>query len=86
MSSIHTTNHDDGATRVRPGTIIWGVVTIVVGALILAGALTDIMLDPVLVVMALLIGTGLALVVGGVLSMTRRERKVDRARPLPPSS
>ncbi|NJC23188.1 putative phage tail protein [Arthrobacter pigmenti] len=86
MSSIHTTNHDDGATRVRPGTIIWGVVTIVIGALILAGALTDIMLDPVLVVMALLIGTGLSLVVGGVLSMTRRERKVDRARRLPPSS
>lgn len=83
MSSLHPSSNtgsndtgndtgNDAGTRLRPGTIIWGVVTIVIGALILIGELADISLDPVVVVMTLLIGTGLALVIGGILSMTRR--------------
>ena len=64
-------NHDDDA-RPRAGTIIWGVLAIVVGMLVLAGELTGLVLDPVLVVMVLLVGTGVALIVGGILSMNRR--------------
>lgn len=73
MSTVLPPNHDDGgASRARPGTIVWGLVTIIIGALILAGELTGILLDPMLVAMVLLIGAGLALVVGGVVSMARR--------------
>lgn len=72
MSTLHPHNYDDDATRARPGTIIWGAVAVIIGALILAGELTGVMLDPVLVVMGLLVGTGLALVIGGVVSMSRR--------------
>ncbi|WP_323959146.1 hypothetical protein GC088_11450 [Arthrobacter sp. JZ12] len=70
MSTRHTGN--DPKTSPRAGTIIWGAVAVVIGVLILLGELTGIVLDPVLVVMVLLIGTGAALIVGGVLSMNRR--------------
>lgn len=65
------TKHDDDA-RPRAGTIIWGVLAIVIGLLVLTGELTGLVLDPVLVVMVLLVGTGVALIIGGILSMNRR--------------
>lgn len=70
MSTLHSGNGSD--THPRAGTIIWGTVAVVIGVLILLGELTGIILDPVLVVMVLLIGTGAALIVGGILSMNRR--------------
>lgn len=71
MSTVYPNRHDDDA-RPRAGTIIWGVLAIVIGLLVLAGELTGLVLDPVLVVMVLLVGTGVALIVGGILSMNRR--------------
>lgn len=71
MSTLHPNRHDDDA-RPRAGTIIWGALAMVIGLLVLAGELTGLVLDPVLVFMVLLIGTGAALIVGGILSMNRR--------------
>lgn len=70
MSTLYPHRNND--PRPRAGTIIWGVLAIIIGILVLAGELTGLVLDPVLVVMVLLVGTGLALIVGGVLSMNRR--------------
>lgn len=71
MSTLYPNKHDDD-TRLRAGTIIWGTLAIIIGILVLAGELTGLVLDPVLVVMVLLVGTGVALIVGGILSMNRR--------------
>lgn len=71
MSTLYPTDSND--LRPRPGTIIWGVITVVIAALILIGELTGLVFDPVLVVMILLIGAGAALIVGGILSMNRRK-------------
>ncbi|GAA2172388.1 hypothetical protein GCM10009784_02640 [Arthrobacter parietis] len=70
-SKQNPNKHDDDA-RPRAGTIIWGVLAIVIGILVLAGELTGLVLDPVLVAMVLLVGTGVALIIGGILSMNRR--------------
>jgi predicted phage tail protein len=71
VSTLYPNRHDDDAPP-RAGTIIWGLVAIVIGVLVLAVELTGLVLDPVLVVMALLVCTGVALIVGGILSMNRR--------------
>ncbi|MFJ6279762.1 hypothetical protein [Arthrobacter subterraneus] len=71
MSTLHPNRNDDDA-RPRAGTIIWGGLAMVIGLLVLAGELTGLVLDPVLVFMVLLISTGAALIVGGILSMNRR--------------
>lgn len=73
MSTLYSNQHDDD-TRPRAGTIIWGVLAIVIGVLVLGGELLGLVFDPVLVVMVLLVGTGAALIVGGILSMNRRSR------------
>ncbi|WP_309071919.1 hypothetical protein [Arthrobacter sp.] len=73
MSTLYSHQHDDD-TRPRAGTIIWGALAIIIGTLVLAGELIGLVFDPVLVVMVLLVGTGLALIIGGVLSMNRRNR------------
>ena len=70
-SKQNPNKHDDDP-RPRAGTIIWGVLAIVIGNLVLAGELTGLVLDPVLVAMVLLVGTGVALIIGGILSMNRR--------------
>lgn len=72
MSTLHSSRHDDDA-RPRVGTIIWGLVAVVIGALVLIGELTGLVFDPVLVFMVLLVGAGAALIIGGLLSMNRRK-------------
>lgn len=74
MSTPTETRNDDGTRPPRVGTVVWGLITVIVGILLLTAELTNIALDPGLVFMGLLIGAGLALVVGGILSMTRRNR------------
>jgi len=58
----------------RVGTIVWGLVLAVVGALILAVQLTGVRLDTGLVLLGLLIGAGAALVIGGLLAVLGRNR------------
>ncbi|WP_026553559.1 hypothetical protein [Arthrobacter sp. H20] len=69
----HTTTNAHGARSVRVGTVVWGLIAIAVGALVLLSQLADINFDTGLVLMGLLVGTGVALVVGGLVSMTSRK-------------
>ena len=61
----------DQDRRPRVGTIIWGLIAVAVGLLVLAGTWWDISFNWAYVMIALLIGSGIALVVAGVLSATR---------------
>ena len=63
-------NHD-GDRRPRVGTIIWGLIAVAVGLLVVAGTWWNISFNWAYVLIALLIGSGIALVVAGVLSATR---------------
>ena len=54
---------------VRVGTIVWGLVLAVAGALILTVQLTGVRLDTGMVLLGLLIGAGAALVIGGLLAV-----------------
>lgn len=69
----HTTRNNDGDRSVRAGTVVWGLIAIAVGVLVLLSQLVDINLDMGLVLMGLLVGTGVALVIGGLVSMTGRK-------------
>ncbi|WP_049822259.1 hypothetical protein [Arthrobacter sp. H41] len=69
MSTQDTTS----TRRPRAGTIIWGAVILAVGSLVLLNQLTDIRFDTGVVLMGLLVGTGAALVIGGALSMVRKD-------------
>lgn len=59
---------DRGRRHVRTGTIVWGLLLIAAGVLILAWLLTDITLDPVVVLLGLTLGAGAALLIGGAVS------------------
>ncbi|MEV7646492.1 hypothetical protein [Arthrobacter sp. NPDC089319] len=61
----------DNDRRPRVGTIIWGLIAVVVGLLVVAGTWWNISFNWAYVLIALLIGSGIALVVAGVLSATR---------------
>ena len=70
---MSTSEKSAAPRRVRTGTIVWGAVVLVVAALILVSLLTGIRFDLGIVFLGLLIGAGLALVLGGISSMTRRQ-------------
>lgn len=55
--------------RPRATTIIWGALILAVAALLLLGQFFALSIDPVVVALGLLIGVGLALVAGGILSL-----------------
>ncbi|MGW9403273.1 hypothetical protein ACWGQ2_04795 [Arthrobacter sp. NPDC055585] len=59
---------------VRVGTIVWGLVLAVAGALILTVQLTGLRLDTGMVLLGLLIGAGAALVIGGLLAVLGKNR------------
>lgn len=59
------------------GTIVWGAVVIVVGALMLANRLGWFSIDPGYAAAAVLLLAGLGLVLGGVLASRRRRTLTD---------
>ncbi|MHA7261989.1 hypothetical protein ACX80W_02175 [Arthrobacter sp. TMN-37] len=69
---MSTSEKSAASRRVRTGTVVWGAVILVVAALILTSLLTGIRFDLGIVLLGLLIGAGIALVVGGISSMMRR--------------
>jgi fatty acid desaturase len=71
--STELNRHDD--RRPRVGTIIWGLIAMAVGLLVLAGSWWNISFNWAYVMIALLIGSGIALVVAGVLSATRNRSR-----------
>jgi hypothetical protein len=70
---MSTSEKSAAPRRVRTGTVVWGAVILVVAVLILVSLLTGIRFDLGIVFLGLLIGAGLALVLGGISSMTRRQ-------------
>ncbi|MET4058639.1 MFS superfamily sulfate permease-like transporter [Arthrobacter sp. UYP6] len=58
-----------GARRpARTATIVWGLLITATGILLLAWLLTDITLDPLVVLLGLTLGAGAALLIGGAVS------------------
>ncbi|WP_026549144.1 hypothetical protein [Arthrobacter sp. Br18] len=68
-----STQSTSSPRRPRAGTIVWGAVILVIGSLVLLNQLTDLRFDAGIVLMGLLVGAGAALVVGGALSMVRKD-------------
>ncbi|WP_205761244.1 hypothetical protein [Arthrobacter mobilis] len=66
----------NGAAPAGPhaGTIVWGLTAIAVGLLVLAGLWWDISFNLGYVLIALLIGSGTALVAAGILSFIRSRK------------
>ena len=65
------TAHDDAPERVPMGTLVFGLVLVVLGLLLLAGLLYGFSLDPALVAIGFAVGAGLILVVGGLVAGRR---------------
>lgn len=57
----------------RVGTIVWGLVVIALAVLIIISQLGLVALNGTYVVIGLMIGAGAALVIGGLLSASRRD-------------
>lgn len=64
--------------RPRVTTIIWGAVILAVSLLVLLGQFIELSIDPVVVALGLLVGVGLALIAGGILSLRPRTGADDR--------
>lgn len=69
-------SEDDADRQGRPrvGTIVWGLIVIALAVVLILAELATLSLDMGQVVIGLLIGAGLALVVGGVISASNREK------------
>jgi hypothetical protein len=64
-------------SRVRVGTVVWGLVVLALAALIVISRLGIVALDGSYVLIGLMIGAGAALVIGGLLS-ARGSRRRDK--------
>ncbi|WP_298254790.1 hypothetical protein [uncultured Arthrobacter sp.] len=56
----------------RVTTVVWGTVLLIIAALVLAGQFFALSIDPVILTLGLLVGVGLSLVIGGILSLRSR--------------
>lgn len=59
---------EDSRRPARTSTIVWGLLLTAAGALILIWLLTDIVFDPLVVLLGLTLGAGAALLIGGAVS------------------
>lgn len=60
---------------VRVVTVVWGALLLAITVLVLVPALTPVSPDPVVVVLCLLVGTGVSLIAGGLLSLRSGTRR-----------
>lgn len=72
-SALNGTNH-----RARLVTVVWGSVILAIASLLLVSQVVELSIDPVIVALGLLVGVGLALVAGGILSLRSRPTADDR--------
>ena len=70
-ASDATDSREPGPARV--GTIVWGLVVVALAALIIISQLGIVVLNGTYVLIGLMIGAGAALVIGGLLSASRRD-------------
>lgn len=68
-------------SRPRIVTIVWGATILALATLLLLGQLVSLAIDPVVVALGLLIGVGLSLVAGGLLSLRSRPTTDDTGGP-----
>ena len=61
--------------QVRVGTVVWGLVLVVLAVLLLLVNTVNLSVDPVLLLLCLALGAGLALLAGGFLAAAARGRK-----------
>lgn len=75
-SSAHPLRQDPAEPEypARTGTVVWGMVLAVTGALLLIVQLTGVVLDPILVVLGVCLGAGLFLLVWGIIRARGAER------------
>lgn len=59
----------------RVGTVVWGLIVIALAALIIIAQLGIVTLNGTYVLIGLMIGAGIALVVGGLLSARKRDNE-----------
>ncbi|WP_245580364.1 hypothetical protein [Arthrobacter castelli] len=73
--------HEPTGKRQRPraGTVVWGLIIIALAVLLILGQVASISLNMGQVVIGLLLGAGLALVIGGIISAGNREKDDKRA-------
>ena len=62
------------ARSVQVGTVVWGLVLTVLAVLLLLVNTVNLSVDPVLLVLCLTLGAGMALLLGGFLSGLQRSR------------
>ncbi|MDQ0735826.1 hypothetical protein [Arthrobacter agilis] len=63
--------------RARVVTIVWGALLLAVAVLLLVSQFIALTIDPVIVALGLLVGVGLTLVAGGILSLRTRPTSED---------
>ncbi len=73
-NSDGATNPADPRRSPRVGTIVWGLIVIALAVTLILAEVATINLDMGQVMIGLLIGAGLALVVGGLISAKSREK------------
>ncbi|WP_026534485.1 hypothetical protein [Arthrobacter sp. H14] len=68
------TNSTQPGRRPRVGTVVWGLIIIALASILILAEVATISLDFGQVMIGLLIGAGLALVIGGLISAKNREK------------
>ena len=71
---------DSGRARARVGTVVWGLVVLALAALIIITGLDLVVLDGTYVVIGLMLGTGAALVIGGLVSARGRDKEPTKGK------
>ncbi|NUT69755.1 hypothetical protein [Pseudarthrobacter sp. C4D7] len=76
-SNTPTTAGQDtgGQSPARVGTVVWGLIVLALAALIIVAQLGIVTLNGTYVLIGLMIGAGVALVVGGLLSARKRDNE-----------
>lgn len=76
-SNIPTTARQDtqDPAPARVGTVVWGLIVLALAALIIVAQLGIVTLNGTYVLIGLMIGAGVALVVGGLLSARKRDNE-----------
>ena len=70
-----TSPTEPASPSVRVGTVVWGLIVLALAALIIIAQLSIVVLNGTYVLIGLMLGAGVALVIGGLLSARGRDKK-----------
>ena len=74
-SPTDTSPTEPASPSVRVGTVVWGLIVLALAALIIIAQLSIVVLNGTYVLIGLMLGAGVALVIGGLLSARGRDKK-----------